>query len=291
MSEFVYDKMTNELKAFLDHRNSAALERNAWNAECNRLKDALQPGELTDYSRARKIWLCRDETRVGELVEELSPSDKYSLVITKHDTGKGTWAYSKGRVYRGEQLLCEICRNYSSFPSAWVEEHPKGDFLICGEDYQGQTVVNLLTGEVKSFLPNSASAGQGFCWAEINPSPDKQLLAVVGCYWGATYEIEVFDFSDPMNLPWPALTVTPTPADGIDSFDSWNDNNTFCAGAEVEFVNLPGHALHERPSHSLSGDEWDEVEKETRARGITGFDAGLVTNSVDSVLFTVNKTP
>ena len=154
MSDFNYDRMTPELAAYLGHRDrprylypkdeagntlsskptpesEAAVD--AWQEEHNALKAKCGPGEPHAYWQARKVWLCREETQVeGSMVEHLSPSGKYRLVVTRHGTGPGTWNYSKGRVYRktnagGWELFAEICRNYGSFPFAWVEGHKDGD--------------------------------------------------------------------------------------------------------------------------------------------------------------------
>jgi hypothetical protein len=146
-----------------------------------------------------------------------SPSGKYWLVISDYKTKAGCWGYSRGEVFCGNYLVADIQRNYHSFPFAWVEGHPNGhDFLVCGESYMGQTVVELDTGKRSDSDPEH----YGFCWAAIHPSPDKKVLAVDGCVWGAPYEVALFDFREPLKLPYPVLGSW----DECEEFDAWESN-------------------------------------------------------------------
>lgn len=138
----------------------------------------------------------------------LSPSLRYSLHVTPYETSKGYWDYTRGEVYdtQGQEgkgvKIADVKRNYSMFPFEWVEGHPDGhDYLVCGEDYQGQTVIQLDTGKRVDTEDNQ----WGFCWAKIDASPSKDVLAVSGCYWGGPYEVVLFDFADPMKVPHPEI--------------------------------------------------------------------------------------
>ena len=85
----------------------------------------------------------------GEVATHKSPSGRYQLDVTRFSTGPNTWAYSRGRVFGSDQEppLAVVDRNFGSFPFSWSEGHPSGhDYLVCGEDYQGQTVIELDTG-------------------------------------------------------------------------------------------------------------------------------------------------
>lgn len=146
-----------------------------------------------------------------------STSGKYKLVADSYSTGKGSWNYTCGRLYTQEDdaLIAEVKRNYGSFPFMWMEGHPDGhDYLICGEDYQGQTFVQLDTGKVRNLIPDEAFEGFGFCWASyklLSPT----LLLVDGCFWACPYEYRVFDVSNPVE-GWPELKF-PEDAPYIDS--------------------------------------------------------------------------
>ena len=178
----------------------------AWQAKIQLLKDNLSQGEFDAYKNALKTWYCRDETQIGAPQAIWSPSKRWCLAVTDHFTKAGAWHYTKARIYDGGgKLLQTVCRNYHSFGHLFVEDHPKGAFLVCGSDYQGQTVVDLNTGERADFLPETAEQGSGFCWVSYSASPSKQTLAVHGCYWACPYEVWFVDFTDPMSLPLPVL--------------------------------------------------------------------------------------
>ena len=139
--------------------------------------------------------------------EYWSPSKKYRLVVSYYHTREGAWNYSEGSIYGTDgTLIARVQRNYSRFPFCWVEEHPKGDFLVCGHDYQGQTVIDLSTGSRRDALSDGAQKGVGFCWSTFNYVPEYSLLLVDGCVWAGPYEYRLFDFSDPMK-GWPSLEV------------------------------------------------------------------------------------
>jgi hypothetical protein len=161
-------------------------------------------------------------------MEHLSDSEQYELIVGSYTTEKGCWNYTRGQVFNKETgaLIADVKRNYSAFPFAWAENHPNGhSYLICGEDYQGQTIIELDTGKRKDYLPLDAHNGCGFCWAEHFPSPDKTKLAVIGCFWACPYELIIYDFSDPMRLPYKELQILDAP----ETF-SWIDN----ASAKIE---------------------------------------------------------
>ncbi len=148
-----------------------------------------------------------------------SPSGRYTLKVTGYATKPGAWAYSRGEVYDGEKLVGDVKRNYSHFPFSWAEAHENGhDYLVCGEDYQGQTTIELDTGaRADSGATPDTMKGFGFCWSSMHPSPDKRVLAVDGCYWACPYEVVLFDFREPMKLPYPELERW----EDMESFDSW----------------------------------------------------------------------
>lgn len=149
---------------------------------------------------------CRPTPR-----EYLSSSGQYRLVVQYN----GSWS-SSGVVFRvaDERSVAEINRNFCAFPFSFIEDHPNGhSYLVCGEDYQGQTVIELDTGRRRDFLPDAAQHGVGFCWAEHRFDRASQLLVVLGCIWAAPYEYRFYDFSDPMERGWPELEFEGAHAD------------------------------------------------------------------------------
>lgn len=135
-----------------------------------------------------------------------SPSGKYRLVVRDYRTRDGCWRYTRGLAYAGERKVADVKRNYGIFHFGWAEGNSSGhDYLLCGEDYQGQTVVELDTGRRADYVHESARGGGGFCCAKYYPSPDRRLVVIDGCVWAAPYELVMCRFDDPMTLPWPEL--------------------------------------------------------------------------------------
>jgi hypothetical protein len=174
-----------------------------------------------------------------------SPSGKYSVTVTKYKTNKENKVYTLGSVYlnSNKQLISEIQRDYATFPLTFVENHPNGhDYLVCSEDTQGQTVVELDTGEKVSWVPILA----GFCWVDMTPSPSRTLIAVDGCYWACPYEIKIYDFSNPMKPPFECLTEDYS----IEKFNGWNVDDTCSIYVEYETRKSDG-----KPIKDLSEEE------------------------------------
>lgn len=149
--------------------------------------------------------------------ELLSPSGKYKLVVTPFSTKKGSWNYTQGLVYAvgSDDPIADVQRNYRSFPHTWVEGHSNGhSYLVCGEDYQGQTVIELDTGKRRDHLSDGTEKGHGFCWVSCRYDETTSILIVAGCIWACPYEYRFFDFADPME-GWPQLRVR---VDGEDSY-------------------------------------------------------------------------
>ena len=233
----------------------------AWKAHVQGLKDKLPNGEPELFYQAKKEWLCRDETQVGESYSENSPSGKYRLDVTHHDTGNRTWRYSKGRVYRveGNVLIETVCRNYSSFATLWVEDHPNGhSYLVCGEDYQGQTVIELDTGKRVNYLEVGAKLGYGFCWQSFIASPSKNTLAAQGCYWACPYQIQMIDFSNPMGGTSEGLPILEV-FDDLDFFE-WNGPDS-CQFAEEYSVYTKTGVRED----NLLDSDWAEIELREKA--------------------------
>lgn len=156
--------------------------------------------------------------------EYLSKSGNYKLVVKSFKTGNNTWNYTTGEVYKkikdNFELLHTVKRNYSSFPYLFIENHKDGHhYLVCGADYQGQTVIDLTTEARSDFLPLEAKKGTGFCWTEYKFDQESSILIVCGCIWACPYEFRFFDFSDPIHKNWPELV--PENNDYVEADDMW----------------------------------------------------------------------
>jgi hypothetical protein len=182
--------------------------------------EAVPEAVKNAYWDLRKAaYFTPENANVDQRKEHLSPSGKYKLVVTPFATSPGSWSYSQGLVYAlgSDTAIAEVQRNYSAFPFLWVEGHKNGhDYLVCGADYQGQTVVELDTGKRRDFLPEDAKKGFGFCWVDYRYDERASLLLVCGCIWAAPYEYRFYDFADPMS-DWQELEVE----ECIDADQQW----------------------------------------------------------------------
>lgn len=154
----------------------------------------------------------------------ISPSGNFSLEVLQYQEEGHGWNYSRGVVRKAAtgELVADVRRNWAVFWFSWVLR-PGGEYLLCGEDYQGYNVIELCTGRNVLTFPPEAYEGQGFCWGAAYPSPDGRLVAVDGCYWACPDDLVVFDFSDPLRSPLPEVARI----DGILNAKGWISETEF----------------------------------------------------------------
>jgi len=198
-----WDNETSYKEKVKPHQDKLEKVSARFSAKHKRLWDAVLDDERRKYDQARLDFYV-GEGNVSKREERVSPSGRYRLVVTSHPWGPGVWEYTRGKVYVDDNPtpVADVVRNYHAFWCTWVEGHPQGDALLCGSDYQGQTVIALPGGERVDSLSQGAEKGSGFCWTHAEPSPDFRFLAVHGCHWACSYETRIFDFSDPSALPY-----------------------------------------------------------------------------------------
>lgn len=175
------------------------------------------------------------------------------MVIDTYTIGPNSWDYTRGRVQQAEnkKVIADVKRNYVHFWHAWIQHANENEYLPCGEDYQGQTVINLTQSKVHNFFPDAGHEGFGFCWTAAFPSPDSKILAVDGCYWGAPNDVAFFDFSEPDRLPYKEYLRVRS----VVGCDGWVDDNRFKLTREIEVRKPDG-----KPYEELSDAEQDEVD-------------------------------
>lgn len=191
-----------------------------------------------------------------------SPSKDFSLSIEKYKTGENTWNFSRGIVKntKSGKIVADIKRNYAHFWHTWCQHNNGNEYLLCGEDYQGQTIVNLTKKTVESYFPEEGYKGAGFCWVDTYPSPDSSVLAVEGCYWASPFEIVFFDFTEPDNLPYKEIRRI----GNIGEVKGWNDNGLFVVEQEIEIRKSDGVPYDELTEEEQ--DALDDGEEETSYR-------------------------
>lgn len=151
----------------------------------------------------------KPENRDDKVPEQVyySPSKNFILRVFSYKTKVGAWNYTMGAVsdFQNGELLFEIHRNYSSFWHLFVQ-HPNGnEYLLCGEDYQGYTCINLTEKKRYDYLPKEAKEGFGWCWISAEFLEKELQVKAEGCIWAGPYEFIYFDFSNPDVLPYKEL--------------------------------------------------------------------------------------
>ncbi len=196
------------------------------------------------------------ENRVeGSETVSHSPDGRFRLVVTNYRTRPNCIGFARGDLFESERKVLHIDRNIVGFPFAWVKHPANGHtYLLCGEDYQGQTVIDCDTGEMVVHIPAAAEQGFGFCWAAIHPNPaDPSLLAVEGCVWAAPYDVLFVRLHPDGGLEELARA-------GEADFGGWQDGGRSARlKREIEVVKSTG-----KPTRELSGPE--EEAHEARAK-------------------------
>jgi len=148
-----------------------------------------------------------------------SPLKKYVLTITPvaFEEDSRYWAFTIGKVYKKIKqktgnLIATIHRNSEKFPYAFLEDQPDGhDYFICGEDYQGQIIIQLDTGVRVDYIGEKAKRNMEFCWQKFHLSPNKEIIAIEGHARNKPSEVteyrgvRFFKFINKLELPYEEL--------------------------------------------------------------------------------------
>lgn len=185
-----------------------------------------------------------------------SPSGRFRLETCRYSTRPKMMDVSRGLVKRiaDGAIIADVRRNYNRFWHAWVQHANGNEYLLCGEDYQGYSVINLTAGTYTAYFPEQGHQGWGFCWTEAYSSPDTLVLAVDGCYWACPYDVVLYDFRDPEDLPLRELSRV---SNVVDRVEGWVDNETFVLKREVDLRKsdgVPYESLDEAERAALEAD-------------------------------------
>lgn len=182
-----------------------------------------------------------------EVQTHTSPGGKYTLKITPciFDLHRN-WVYTVGDIFTksmgGEIQIAQIVRDHHAFPFMWCEDHPDGhDYLLCGEDYQGETIIRLNTGERVDYIEPEAESNKGFSWSEAKVSPNKTRIAIEGGYWAQGFEVHIRDFRNPFAAPY--VRVGKDFVQYHDRLIGWKDDDHILIEREQEYRTSDGHPM------------------------------------------------
>lgn len=192
---------------------------------------------LSEEDRYRAKRLCVERGfRREHLTDDapttfFSPSGRFCLTVTYYQPSPRGWKYTRGVVTECAtgNTVADVRRNFMHFPHCWVTKGGR-EYLLCGEDYQGYGIADLVTGEIRHHFPPIGHAGGGFCWSQVRPSSDAEVLAVEGCVWAASYDIVFYDFRDPMNPPYRQIGCMEDIADNL----GWQSDGSYLVTRKYE---------------------------------------------------------
>jgi hypothetical protein len=135
-----------------------------------------------------------------------SPYGKYLARTSIYAQSKPetNWGVARFEILESgkEKPIFDFISNYHTTFHQWLLVGGR-EYFVCAEDiYGGQTIIDLDGRKIESFSPGK----DGFISTEYNPSPTSEMLTTFGCVWAHPYRIKLFDFRDPMKLPWPEIS-------------------------------------------------------------------------------------
>jgi hypothetical protein len=113
-----------------------------------------------------------------------------------------------------QRVIATTTRNYPDDGILTFLQQDGQDYLLISENYHGgYGCVDLATGEKVVFEPENKK-DQHWCWVAVN-SHDAQAktLRISGCYWACPFDVATVDFSNPMKLPYPVISVEDEPCE------------------------------------------------------------------------------
>jgi hypothetical protein len=149
----------------------------------------------------------KKSNKQGSRTQVISPCGKYQLEIDHYRTIEGGWDYSRGIVTERKTAtkIAEIKKCAPDFWYCWT-----GKYLLCSEDPQGYTIIDLDNKTSFTYIDPKARGGLGFEWIDVKPSPSGRYLAVQGQYMGSGKTTVVYDFRAPTKLPLTKLRALET---------------------------------------------------------------------------------
>ncbi len=158
-------------------------------------------------------------------LKKISSPDGLYHVITKdylQAIKTATWYVSKIEIYNSNNnLIFKIIIDDTHFFHDWIYMN-NDHYLIFAENMcGGLSVLELKTGHFNSFSDGT----DGFICTLFKTSPNKDLIAIDGCYWACPQIIKIFDFSRPLELPYKEIAEIYYPEKNISTV-KWENDDT-----------------------------------------------------------------
>jgi len=151
--------------------------------------------EYFRYKNSLKKFYIKDNLIKSD---KISLNNLFDLEINYYKTNKEIPNFSQGIITNNKTFHnIYINRNYSDFPFLFITHTNGRCYLICGEEYQGFTVVNLNTQQKINHFSKGYLTNKGFCPYEWLYDRDNNYLNILGCDYYGKEEIITYDFHNP----------------------------------------------------------------------------------------------
>lgn len=160
----------------------------------------------------------------GQKIISTSRNYRVETMEYRQDKVESNWNVIKIDIYdeKTNEKIFDFFVNHDLFCHEWIEIN-NIEYLICSEDiYGGQTVIDLTNRKMSSYSPGN----DGFIWTNFFLSPDKNIIAIIGCFWACPSIIKIYDFRQPMGLPLHEIQEIEM-LDNDEIILCWLDNESF----------------------------------------------------------------
>lgn len=144
----------------------------------------------------------------------------------------------------------KIVRNEADFPYLFIENHPDGkDYLLCAEDYQGLTIINLTDRIKLDYISEKSKREMALRINDFFVSPGKTILALEGHVKAKPNdmfeldEIHFYDITDLSGIPYKEIDKRLTFA--YDKAIGWETDERFIVSTIEDYIMPSGICLDE----------------------------------------------
>lgn len=188
----------------------------------------------------------------GKKETRASPSGKYKLELMPYAvTDMRCPFYSVVEIIRSSdgERMGKIIRNEADFPFLFVENRDGKDYLMCAEDYQGFTLVNITDGKKYDYVPEKSKRELSLRITDFHLSPSTQYVAIEGfCKTKPndlieSDEVHFYKIKDLTKLPYQEIDIRITFA--YDKVIGWENDERFIVSRIEDFIMPSGVCLDE----------------------------------------------
>lgn len=119
----------------------------------------------------------------GKKENRASPSGKYKLELLPYSVKDMRCPfYSVVEIIRSSDgdRMGKIIRNEADFPFLFIEDLDGKDYLLCAEDYQGFTLINITEGKKYDYIAEKSKRDLAMRITDFYITPNRKCLAIEG---------------------------------------------------------------------------------------------------------------